>query len=736
MESIKGASRTPGKTRGWLDVSGARMCLLDISGGWVNIVLSMMLFAGENTARRVLFEAGHSETFSSTAIQNSLLDRTLTGFREAVNSFSVSGFGDFTIRELTFSQGFAVITCRDTFEAWAFLQNRRHSESPVCHYSSGVLLSFMENVSGKKNLLSVETKCIANGHDECEFVIGTLSALRKRGLAPPEWGMTIKEKADYLENLLEEKERMQGALTKKNIELSAMNRISGAISRSLNLTEILDFAVRELFTILGKKGVGIYMLDRNENEFVFRGGKTFSEDFFKRVGREIYREGITEPFFQTRKQGSDGRYRFSQKMSVLLREEKSGSVLTVPLMSADRIVGVLTVVTRTAYHFNADEINLMTLIGSQIAVALNTARLHAEIKESESMYKSLVEEINDGYFLCQDGKVLYTNDAFLSMHGYARDEVSGEAFNQFLIQEYLPHAQKALADHDRGKRVPERIEFNRKHRDGRELPTELKINLIEYQGRSAIIGIFSDISKRKEMERKIMDHARLASIGQLSASMAHEIRNPLSAVKTNIQVLAKNPNIIGLDRRRVEIASGEIRRLDQLLEDMLDYAAPVKLNRVNHDIREVILKCIELLGDRMADGNIRIVNKMARPIPVISMNYEKMHQAILNIFLNAITAMPGGGHLIIETGLSDRLGKKAIRVEITDDGVGIHPENMEKIFEPFFSDRSGGTGLGLSNVKKIIEAHEGRIEINSRPHHGTRIRLLLPVEGYNENTGR
>jgi PAS domain S-box-containing protein len=720
---------TSKKTRGWLDVSGARMCLLDIAGGWVNIMLSMILFAGEDTARRVLFEAGHAETFSSTAIKNGLLERTLNGFKEAVNIFSEAGFGDFVIRELDFNGGFVSLTCRDTFEAWALLHNKRYSETPVCHYSTGVLLSFMENVSGRSDLISVETKCIANGSEECEFVIGTAAALKHKGVIRPEWGMTIREKAQYLETLLSEKERIEKALTKKNIELSALNKISGAVGYSLDLKEILDLAVDELSKILVDKGIGIYLLDRNRKELIYTAQKGFSAGFFKKVSRLKMGEGVAgkvarEGFPMTHLDKA----LYPPGIEAALKKEKICAILSVPLINKEEVVGVLNVATKTPYHFDTEEINLLSLIGNQIAVAIENARLHAEIKESEEKYKTLVEDINDGYFLCQDGEILYTNDAFLSMHGYGREEVAGSEFREFLYREYMPHVERVLRDGARGKGIPEHIEFKRKNRDGKKLPTELKINLIAFRGRPALIGIFRDISKRKEMERKVMDSQRLASIGQLSASIAHEIRNPLSAIKTNIQVLSKTLNLEGFDKRRLEIASGEIRRLDRILEDILDFAAPVKLARVDHDIRGLIEKSIELLGEKIKEADIRVIRKMSHPIPKLSMNYEKMQQAILNLILNAIDAMPNGGTLVFATGLSMRLGRKAVRVEIKDNGLGISSEHLENIFDPFFSAKTQGTGLGLSNVKKIIEAHDGSIQVVSRPRYGTRMRLLLPLE--------
>ena len=600
------------KKRGWLDVSGSRMCLLDISGSWVNIVLSMMLFAGEDTARRVLFEAGHSESFSGAAIAKGILDRTVNGLKEALNIFSEAGFGDFIIRDLAFSKGFVRITCLDTFEAWAFLQNKRHSESAVCHYTTGVLLSFMKHFSGKQNLISVEKNCIARGDDECEFLIGTEPALKKMGIAPPEWGMTIKEKAEYLESLLNEKKRMQEILTRKNIQLSALNKISGAIIHTRSMMEILNLVIRELSAIIGDKQVGIYLLDRNRGELVFTAQKGFSQDFFKSVSRLKMGEGVSGKAVQQKTAVVYDDYtKCPHAIETALKRENIKSILSVPLMNKDRIVGVLTVATRTPYHFNRDEIDLMTLIGNQIAVAIESARLHEDIQESE---------------------------------------------------------------------------------------------------------------------RKVMENKHMATIGQLSANIAHEIRNPLSAIKTNIQILAKNLDLEGFDKRRLEIASGEILRLDRILEDTLDFSAPVKLNSVNHDIREIIDKCILLLSDKIEAANIRMVIKTARTIPPLTMDYEKMQQAILNLILNAIDAMPHGGTLEVITGFSMRLGQKAVRVEIKDSGGGIPLENMGKIFEPFFSTKTKGAGLGLPNVKKIIEAHKGRIQVTSRPHHGVRIRLLFPLE--------
>ena len=116
------------KEKGWIDVGGTRMCLLDIPGGWLNLGTSIILFAGEDTYRRVLFEAGLSETFSEKALKKGILNKTSKGFIDAVTTYSEAGFGDFVIKELRFQDGYAQVTCRNSFEGWAFLSNKRFFE--------------------------------------------------------------------------------------------------------------------------------------------------------------------------------------------------------------------------------------------------------------------------------------------------------------------------------------------------------------------------------------------------------------------------------------------------------------------------------------------------------------------------------------------------------------------------------------------------------------------------------
>ncbi|MBN2467458.1 MAG: PAS domain S-box protein, partial [Deltaproteobacteria bacterium] len=596
------------KSRGWVDVGGTRMCLLDIPGGWLNIGESIKLFAGGDTSRRVMYEAGLSETFIKRAIEKGVLDYSAQSVGEAIDTFSEAGFGNFVIKELNFSEGYARITCRDSFEGWAHLYNNKCTDKPVCFYSAGVLLSFMQKITRRTDLYSVETHCIAKGDDACEFVIGAQKQLLAKGVRLPEWGQTIKERAEYLENLLEEKNRVEREITLRNKELSALNKISATVNQSLNLEEILNLAVFELSKIVGDKEIGIYLLDRKKEELIFSAHKGYSEEFHKYVSRLKIGEGVVGSVVQQQKPIAYDDYATCPHALIPVMERaKIKSVMCVPLMAKDKIVGVMNIASKISCHFSSEEINLMTLIGNQMGVAIENAQLHEEITESQREYKTLVEDINDGYFICQEGKIIFTNKAFLTMHGYRQEEVLGRRLEDLFFSESIQQVERVYRDRLEDKRISEHIEFRRKHRDGSELPTELKINCVEFKGNPALVGIMRDISERRKMEQKILDSQRLASIGELAAAIAHEIRNPLSAIKMNIQILSKGIKLEGFDKRRLEIAADEINRLDRIVEDVVDFARPIQMKRKERDINDIIGRCIDLLSDKIREKDVQVV---------------------------------------------------------------------------------------------------------------------------------
>ncbi len=348
-----------------------------------------------------------------------------------------------------------------------------------------------------------------------------------------------------------------------------------------------------------------------------------------------------------------------------------------------------------------------------------------ELMESESKYRLLIEEINDGYFVIQNERIVFANQAFCEMHGYSFEEVIGKPYVEFIAPQSIRTVKRIYQNVAAGEPTQDIFTYFRRHKNSIPLPTENKIKVIRYQGEYAVAGICRDITERIEAEKRIRESERLAHIGKLTTSLAHEIRNPLSSVKMNSQIILKNIKFEGNDKRRMEIIVNEISRLERILDEMLDFAKPIKLNLQPISIHQVIDSCLEILDTKIWEKAIKVKRVYEEGIPEILADQEKMEQAVINILLNAIEALPEGGSIEVSTTLL-KIERRMIKVEISDDGPGINAEDLPYIFDPFFSNKTKGTGLGLSNVKKIIEAHGGKVGVTLRKPHGTQIILTIP----------
>src|SRR4030043_608863 len=192
-----------------------------------------------------------------------------------------------------------------------------------------------------------------------------------------------------------------------------------------------------------------------------------------------------------------------------------------------------------------------------------------ELGESESKYRILVEEINDGYFVNQNGRIVFANQAFCDLHGYSPQEMFGKLYTDLNAPKSLPKVHRLYEKRMAGEDQKDLYIYLRRDKNGNTLPTENKVKRILYQGDYAVAGICRDTTERIETEKRIRESERLAHIGKLTTSLAHEIRNPLSSVKMNSQIILKNMDWGGNDKRRMEIIIHEISRLERILDEML-----------------------------------------------------------------------------------------------------------------------------------------------------------------------
>ncbi|MGA3173936.1 MAG: ATP-binding protein [Syntrophorhabdales bacterium] len=351
-----------------------------------------------------------------------------------------------------------------------------------------------------------------------------------------------------------------------------------------------------------------------------------------------------------------------------------------------------------------------------------------ELAESESKYRVLVEEISDGYFVVQDGVIVFANRAYCDLHGYSLKEIIGKPYTELIAPRSLPAVARLYKKRMAGAEAKDLYAYFRRDKSGRSRPTENKVKSIPYDGHPAVAGICRDITERMETEKRMREAERFAYIGKLTTSLAHEIRNPLCSVKLNSQILLKNTAFDGNDKRRLEIVVHEISRLERILDEMLDYAKPLNLKMQPGSLKKIIDSCLDTMEVRIREKGIEVKRRYSdHRVRRLLFDGEKIEQALINVLINCLDALEKGGSIEINTKVVSDNGM-SLRLEISDNGPGIPSEDLPFVFDPFFSRKKGGTGLGLGNVKKIVEAHGGRVDLVPRKPTGTILGLTLPMK--------
>lgn len=356
-----------------------------------------------------------------------------------------------------------------------------------------------------------------------------------------------------------------------------------------------------------------------------------------------------------------------------------------------------------------------------------TVRLRtAELAESEQRYKTLVSEIDDGYFIVQGERVAFANQAFCRMHGASWKEVAGRPFADFVHPEHrarvLLNLRKALAAESEGGQ----LEYARAGCPEPEAPTEMKYKAVELGQIPVTIGICRDISRRVTMETQLRENERMAYVGQVAASLSHEIRNPLSTCTLNMMILKDKLKLEGFDGRRLEITVRELTRLEDILRQLLDMARPMNIITAPTDMAQMARDCVDLLAARIAEAGVTVRQRHPAGLPLIPADLGKMEQALLNLLLNSLESLGTGGRITVWTRTLDRQGEGLVELGVHDNGPGIPADVQKLLFTPFYTRKTRGTGLGLSIVKRIVEAHQGTVTVKGRQGVGVAFCMRLP----------
>ncbi len=354
--------------------------------------------------------------------------------------------------------------------------------------------------------------------------------------------------------------------------------------------------------------------------------------------------------------------------------------------------------------------------------------------------------MNTCVIITDERKIIYVNDAASKTLGYKSRSLIGKNLTSlFPVQE-----KRHFTINDfltiRDKIIP-RNELSFVTKDKKTIPIGFTVTPF-YDSKiksSASIITFRDLTDIKRMEDYMRQIDRLTILSQITAGLAHEIKNPLAGIKTSAQVLEEG---LKSDDPRYQLTvriAKEIDRIDGLLKKFFNFAKPSEPHYATYDIEMIIDGVYLLLAHQFKSNNVSFKKDFSKRVPQVFVDENQVEQVLMNVFLNALQAMPNGGMVSVKTntnvvyeeessGLGDiRIkgtidGKESVAyVEITDTGVGISKENLERIFTPFFSTKKDGTGLGLSICRQLMLKNNGEIDIMSEEGKGTTVVLTLPA---------
>jgi len=374
---------------------------------------------------------------------------------------------------------------------------------------------------------------------------------------------------------------------------------------------------------------------------------------------------------------------------------------------------------------------LVALLSSHLAERLREAgakleQRSADLYDLQSLYRDVVANISSGLMtLDRNGQITSFNQAAHDMTGYTGEEMIGKSWREspFSQSKYI------LAFFQDGASFPSGIssEMQIRRKDGQWVPIGIGLSALrDGEGNTVgLIGIFRDLTDVKKMEAQLRRADRLAAIGQLAAGLAHEIRNPLAAISGSLQLLREEGTFSRGDRRLLDIVLREAERLKLISGQFLDFVRPKFPSSRSLELNSLLEETAFLLEKSSGHASRSRISLERSPSPVyLEADPDQIKQMTWNISLNALEAMPQGGELNIR--LKDqRDTDRSILLEFRDQGEGIAPDQMEHIFDPFYTTKDGGTGLGLSIAQKIVDSLGGRIEVESRLGEGTTFRVFL-----------
>jgi PAS domain S-box-containing protein len=361
-------------------------------------------------------------------------------------------------------------------------------------------------------------------------------------------------------------------------------------------------------------------------------------------------------------------------------------------------------------------------------------RFH-ELEDVKRYTENILASLTNGIVTVDlEGRVVMVNPAAEMLTGFFAGEVTGRYCTELFAQ--TPEIGEMLME-TLGNHVPVAgVPIVLKRRSGVALPVEVSTAPLKgAEGKDlGVVAVLRDLTLVRELEGQLRRSDRLAALGSLAAGLAHEIKNPLTSVLTFSRHVARRFDDPHFRERFQRVVPRELERINGILERLLELARPGPATFTRIRLSGVVDRAVDLFANDIESQGVQLTRDYARDLPPVAADEESLYRAIINIIGNALEAMPDGGRLGLRVGWAgsgdavrpSRAARQVV-IEVSDTGTGIGPEDAERLFNPFFTTKERGTGLGLAVTHKIVEDHGGVIDFHSAVGVGTTFRILLPV---------
>ena len=564
-------------------------------------------------------------------------------------------------------------------------------------------------------------------------------------------------------------------------EINALLEISKAIASGLYLEDVLRLIVTVTAKVMDSKICSLWILDEKDQKLKLKATQSISEEYLKERSLGLGEGVVGHVALHNRPMAILDVFKEPlYKEKELAKREGLVSMLSVPMCMKDRIIGVINCYTSYPHSFSRMEEEMLTTVANQAALCIENSGLMETLDIDEilrlvlegvtknigfdrarlymvnekrnvlecKMAVGVDEEKMKGIVLPLDPRnSVVARSVFEKQPFIIPDASQDPRVNPILKEKFNLHSlvvipllvkEKALgviaADHlEPGKNVTrETLEsvMTFAQQAGLAIHNAFRYQELKNFSQQMEEKIQKTTAELRKTEAQLIRSEKLAALGQLAAGIAHEIRNPLTSINILIHSLRESLSSKNSHREDLKVIEEEIDRINEIVDQFLRFARPSPPLLEKAEASSIFEEILQLLRPQIEKQRIS-VQKNFRSLPPVTIDKEQMKQVALNLLLNAIQAMPKGGRLK----LSGRIptGNQWIQLSIQDSGIGIPPEDMDKLFDPFFSTREGGIGLGLSIAHRIIDQHHGRIEAESTPRKGTLFTIMLPLEQRKED---